>query len=91
MKKFSRRTVVKVGASLFAFLPIAKSLSSTTDASAYVPCEQVNCYLTDSFCYIPPGQCDGIVTGYFSCYDIHDNSYCYVEGRTIGTCRRNPC
>jgi hypothetical protein len=60
MKKFSRRTVIKMVAGLFAFVPAVRSLLEITDAKAincsglmsptgYVPCSDDNYMICDEF------------------------------------------
>jgi hypothetical protein len=47
IKRFSRRSAIKVIGGLFAFVPAVKYLASASDVFAYVPCDDpshVSCY-----------------------------------------------
>lgn len=61
MKKFTRRDVIKVGAGLFAFLPIAKSLTEIHPAKANPPdwyeCKREYQVAIDANYYCWPGIC----------------------------------
>lgn len=74
---FSRRSILKVGVSLFAFIPAVKYLSQSPAALAYVPCEEVTCDYVGRVC--ANYDCWTYNTWYdiYDCYDIHDESFCY--------------
>jgi hypothetical protein len=93
MKKISRRTLVKIGASLFSFVPITKSLIEATETKAYHPCEEpLNCVYINTVCYIHPNAaCQGLFrfgAGYniYNCYDRHDGSFCRQDAIYRGSC-----
>lgn len=92
MKLFSRRQLLKVGASLFAFIPSIHYLMSAPKANAFVPCDNeefIVCVYYETVC--EDYDCLGYNTYYAveECYDERvgqtDEGICYYTFTNTGT------
>jgi hypothetical protein len=77
-KLFSRRRLIQLGASLFAFVPAARYLAAAPDVFAGIPeCEEVECRLGEVECANYDCQTYNHWYDIYYCYDAYSGAFCY--------------
>lgn len=75
--RVSRRRAIKLGASLFAFVPAAAYLAQGSNAFAYTPCSSVICNIVDTVCANYDCQVTNHYYDIYYCLDAQTGAFCY--------------